>query len=155
MAEDDRTHDLLIEREFAMPAEALFELWTDPQHRLQWWGPKNFTCTEYEADLRPGGAWRATIENPDWGTSAMNGVFREIVPGKRLVFTFVWDDGRDRPGVETLVTVTFSPTAGGTRQSFHQAPFMNEEGRDSHVEGWEECFDRQADYAAQAAETAR
>jgi uncharacterized protein YndB with AHSA1/START domain len=147
---EPQTHELLIERDFPMNPRDLFELWADPDHRIRWWGPKNFTCTEYEADFRAGGAWRATIVSEQWGESGMSGVFREIVPGERLVFTFAWDDGRDQPGLETLVTVTLTASDSGTRQSFHQTPFLTAESRDSHVSGWNECFDREVDYSARS-----
>ncbi len=80
----------------------------------------------------------------------MHGSFTEIVPGKRLIFTFVWDDGRDQPGVETVVTVTFTRTASGTLQRFHQTPFLHEDARDNHIEGWGECFDKEVHYAEEA-----
>ena len=77
----------------------------------------------------------------------MGVVYREIVPNERLVFTFAWEDGRDQPGVQTLVTVTFAERDGKTTQTFHQRPFVHEASRDSHIGGWNECFDRQQRYA--------
>ena len=147
MTEPDRERpELHIERDFPIAPEELFRIWADPGRIRQWWGPRNFSCTEFEADFRVGGVWRAIIVNPDWGESGMHGAYREIVPGERLVFTFTWAESDDQPALETLVTVMFTPIAEGCRQSFHQAPFADEESRDSHVEGWNECFDKENDY---------
>lgn len=77
----------------------------------------------------------------------MSGVYREIVPGRRLVFTFAWDEGP-----ETLVTIDFKALDGGrTRQTFHQTPFETVETRDSHVGGWASAFDCEAGYLEQIA----
>lgn len=71
---------------------------------------------------------------------------REIEPDKRIVLTFAWEGGRDQPGVDTLVTVTFTEKDGRTIQSFHQAPFIHIEGRDSHIQGWNSAFDKEQAY---------
>ena len=110
-------------------------------------GAEDFTCTALDVDFRPGGAWRACIVSEAYGESWMGGHIREIERNRRIVLTFAWEDGRDQPGVETLVTVTFAEKDGRTVQTFHQAPFLNVETRDSHVSGWNECFDREQAYA--------
>lgn len=144
-------HELLITRTFNAPVSLVFRIWEQREHRIRWWGPKNFTCTSFDQDFRPGGAWRACIVSDAYGESWMSGVFREIERDKRIVFTFAWEDGRDQPGIETIVTVTFTEQDGKTVQGFHQAPFLNIEGRDSHVVGWNECFDREQVYAESTA----
>ena len=45
-------------RVFDAPRERVFRAWTDPEHLKQWWGPKGFTNTFHEFDMRPGGHWR-------------------------------------------------------------------------------------------------
>jgi uncharacterized protein YndB with AHSA1/START domain len=125
----------------------VFRIWEERDRRIRWWGPKDFICTHLEQDFGPGGGWRACIVAEKWGESWMRGEFREIERDKRIVFIFAWEDGPDQPGVQTLVTVTFDEEDGRTVQTFHQAPFLNVEARDSHVEGWNECFDREAAYA--------
>jgi uncharacterized protein YndB with AHSA1/START domain len=139
--------ELLIIRTFDAPVSLVFRIWAERDHMKRWLGPKNFTCTSLDLDFRPGGAWRACIESDAYGPSWMGGRFREIEKDRRIVYTFAWEDGRDQPGIETLVTVTFAEQDGKTVQSFHQAPFLHVEGRDSHVAGWNECFDREQAYA--------
>ena len=140
-------HALSITRTFDAPVSLVFQIWREREHMQQWLGPSGFRCTSLSLDFRPGGSWRGCIESEQYGASWMGGVYREIVPNERLVFTFAWEDGRDQPGLETLVTVTFVEREGKTTQTFHQAPFLHEEARDSHIGGWNECFDRQARYA--------
>ena len=141
------THELLITRIFDAPAALVFRIWEQPEHMMRWLGPKDFACTSLKLDFRPGGAWRACIESEATGRSWMGGQYREIERDKRIVYTFAWEDGRDQPGVETLVTVTFTEQEGRTVQNFHQAPFLNLEARDSHIGGWNQCFDKEQAYA--------
>ena len=139
--------ELLITRTFDAPVSVVFGIWEQREHMIRWWGPKAFTCTSLDLDFRPGGRWRACIESEAHGQSWMGGQFREIEKDRRIVFTFAWEDGRDQPGVDTLVTVTFTEQHGKTVQSFHQAPFLHVEGRDSHIGGWNQCFDKERAYA--------
>ena len=52
-------------RVFDFPRELVFNAWTDPEHLVHWWGPKGFTNTFHEFDLRPGGIWRFVMHGPD------------------------------------------------------------------------------------------
>jgi uncharacterized protein YndB with AHSA1/START domain len=143
--------ELLITRVFDAPVAVVFGIWTDREHMIRWLGPKDFTCTHVDLDFRPGGTWRACIVSDAYGESWMGGQIREIEKNRRIVMTFAWEDGRDQPGVDTLITVTFTERDGKTVQTFHQAPFLNVEARDSHVSGWNECFDREQLYAERLA----
>ena len=135
-----------IARSFAAPAALVFRLWEDRDHRMRWWGPKDFTCVALESDFRPGGKWQACVRDAQGQDHWMGGVYRDIARNTRIVFTFAWRDGRDQPGVDTLVTVTFSEADGRTLQRFHQAPFVHEQGRDDHIRGWNQLFDKQEAY---------
>ena len=139
-------HELLIHRTFDAPLPLVFQIWETREHLMQWWGPKDFTCTHVDLDFRPGGSYRICIVSAEHGESWMGGRFIEIVKNHRIVMTFAWEDGPDQPGVETLVNVTFSEEGGKTVQRFHQAPFLQEESRDSHISGWTECFDKEQRY---------
>ena len=137
--------ELFIVRAVDAPLPLVFRMWEDIHHRVRWWGPKDFKCTHFEQEFRPGGAWRACITSDEYGDSWHGGVFREIERDKRLVFTFAWDSG-PAGGVETVVTVTFAEMQGVTIQTFHQTPFSSVERRDSHVVGWSTLLDNQQAY---------
>jgi len=139
-------NELLIVRTFDAPPSLVFALWSRPEHLRRWMGPKDFTCPEASIDFRVGGAYRAMIRSAGRGENWFGGVYREIVPNRRLVFTFTWDNDGPSSGIETLVTITFEERDGRTVQTFHQAPFRDVARRDSHVGGWSGTFDKQAAY---------
>jgi uncharacterized protein YndB with AHSA1/START domain len=150
-----RDDELLIERIFDAPVALVFRVWSDRDHMLGWLGPADFTCTHLDYDFRIGGKWRACIVSQTYGENWMGGEFKEIETNRRILYTFKWDSGEDEEdGIETLITVTFAEQDGKTVQSFHQTPFSSVESRDSHVEGWNESFDREQEYIATIKETA-
>jgi uncharacterized protein YndB with AHSA1/START domain len=140
--------ELVITRVLDAPRSLVFKVWTQPEHVVRWLGPKGFSAPSCEMDLRPGGAWRACIRSAEGIDHRMQGVYREVAPPERLVFTFAWENEEGEPGHETLVTVTFAEQDGKTLLTFHQAVFESVESRDSHHGGWSECFDHLEDYLA-------
>ena len=134
--------ELVITRTFDAPRGLVFAAWTDPNHAREWWGPVNYPARYVEIDARPGGAWRMCLRSTEGKPELwQGGVFREVVPPERLVFTFAWDEEGER-GLETLITVTFAEDGGKTRMTFRQAPFQSVEERDGHSWGWNSTFDR-------------
>ena len=125
-------------------------VWMKPSQPC-WIGPRDFTCPEAKIDFRVGGSYRAMIKSAQYGENWFSGVYREIVPDKRLIFTFAWENEGPAARAETLVTITFEERNGKTLQTFHQQPFATVERRDSHVGGWNAAFDKQETYAAKIA----
>lgn len=140
---------LSMTREFSAPRRLVYEAWTQPDHLRHWWGPRGFTTLSCEMDLRPGGRWRVRSRSPEGTEVAEVGVFREIAPPQRLVFTHAWEDVQGDPGHETLVTVTFTEQAGKTRIDFRQAEFDSIESRDAHEGGWSSAFELLVEYLAE------
>lgn len=145
--------ELFITRVFDAPLALVFRIWEDRDHMIRWLGPEGFSCTHLDLDFRPGGAWRACIVSDAYGENWMGGRFREIERNRRIVYTFTWESGRNEPGLDTIVTVTFEERDGKTVQNFHQAPFRSVEERDSHVGGWSSTFDRERVYAERLAKS--
>jgi uncharacterized protein YndB with AHSA1/START domain len=144
-------NELLIVRTFNAPPSVVFAMWSRAEHMKRWMGPKGFTCPEMSIDLRVGGRYHGMIKSADHGENWFGGVYREIVPDKRLVFTFTWENDGPSAGLETVVTINFEERDGKTIQTFHQQPFRAVERRDGHVDGWSEAFDKQAAYAEKIA----
>jgi uncharacterized protein YndB with AHSA1/START domain len=142
--------DLVITRVFAAPRDLVFRAWTEPDCAARWWGPQGFTTLSCEMDVRPCGAYRRCMRSPEGAVYCTRGVYRQIVPPERLVFTYAWEDAEGRPGHETLVTVTFAEHDGKTKLTLHQAMFDTVESRDAHQGGWTSCFERFAEYLAAA-----
>jgi uncharacterized protein YndB with AHSA1/START domain len=141
---------LTITRVFDAPREVVWKAWTDPRHLMSWWGPRAHPAETVEADVRVGGRWRHCLRAVEDGSELRHGgVFREVVPPERLVFTFAWEQEGER-GNENVVTITFSEQGGKTLMDFHQTPFWSTEERDGHQGGWGSAFDRLDDLLALA-----
>jgi uncharacterized protein YndB with AHSA1/START domain len=139
---------LVITRVFDAPPSQLFEVWSKPEHIARWWGPRGFSVPHHEIDVRPGGAYRLCMRSPEGSDHWLRGVYREIAPPKRLVFTYAWENEKGEPRHETLVTLTFEPQGGKTKLTLHQAVFETVTARDAHQGGWTSNFDRLAEYVA-------
>ena len=147
-AKPSAENELVITRVFDAPRELVFKAWTDPRHIGKWFGPKHHPSVNMSIDVRPGGAWRGRLRPVAGGPDlALGGVYREIVPPERLVFTFAWDEEGER-GLETVVTITFEDQGGKTRMTLRQVPFQSTGERDGHNEGWSSCFDRLDEFLA-------
>ena len=141
----DAERELIIRRTFDAPRELVFRAWTEPQMLAQWSCPRGFTFTENSGELRVGGVFSARMRSPQGTEHRLRGVYREIIPPARLVFTHCWVDERGLPGPETLVTVTLTEHDGRTEMMFHQGLFASVEARDGHEQGWASCFERLAE----------
>ncbi len=134
--------ELVIMRVFNAPRDIVWKAWTDPKYAVHWWGPKDYPATHLEMDVRPGGVWCGKLRSiADGRELTHRGVFREVTPQERLVFTFAWDEEGER-GLETLVTITFADQGNKTLMTFRQIPFQSEAEREGHRGGWTSAFDR-------------
>jgi uncharacterized protein YndB with AHSA1/START domain len=105
--------EIRLTRLFDAPRHLVFEAMTTPEHVTRWWGRlgEGYSVPVCEIDLRPGGAWRFVNRHPN-GEAAFYGVYREITPPERLVFTEIFEAF---PDTESLVTAVFSEEGGKTR----------------------------------------
>lgn len=133
--------ELVITRVFQSPRVLVWQAWTQAEHLMRWSCPKDFTMLFCEGDLRVGGAWRAGMRAPDGHEYVMGGVYREIAPPERLVFTHGWEEDELHDGHETLVTVVLEDENDGTKMTFTQSHLATASSRDGHAEGWSGAFD--------------
>jgi uncharacterized protein YndB with AHSA1/START domain len=96
---------------FEASPQLVFKVFTDPTLIPAWWGPIYLTTHVEKMDLRPAGGWRFIQHDQNGNEFAFHGVYREIVPPERLVFTFELEGA---PGYGFLETITFAPQAGKT-----------------------------------------
>jgi uncharacterized protein YndB with AHSA1/START domain len=136
----DDARVLHLSRNFAAPRDRVFRAFTVPKQLVKWWGPKGFTVPACTMDVRPGGAWRTVMRSPEGTDHIVSGIYREITPPARMVFTWAWEQDGAR-GHETLVTIEFSETPGGTRLELTHEVFETEDGRTRHRDGWSSCLD--------------
>ena len=79
---------IVMKRKFTAPRTLVFEAWTKPEHVTRWWDPTGAPLAACEIDLRPNGIFRWVHRAPGGGEGyAFTGIYREIEPPERLVFT--------------------------------------------------------------------
>ena len=136
----ETTMTLIIKRTFQAPREKVFAAWTQAEALKQWWGTEGHTVPSVEMDLAVGGKYRVEMRTDEGESFYLNGEFIEISPPERLVFTFRWERGEwDYP--ETLVSIDFTGEGDATAVVLTHEGFPDENMRDEHHGGWNECLE--------------
>ncbi|MFY9314691.1 MAG: SRPBCC domain-containing protein [Burkholderiales bacterium] len=136
---------LVLHRRFAVAPEKVWRAWTDPQAIAKWWGPGGQDPVSLaELDLRVGGRFRIVFGGPKGTEHECAGIYKEVVPNRRLVFTWCWPN--TTPERVSQVTILFRAEAGGTDMEFRHEQFFDEAARDGHRRGWTETFAKLDDY---------
>ena len=130
-----------VSRVIKADPEAVFRAWTEPDQLKQWSCPEGASVTEAEIDLAVGGKFKIKMENAEGKVHTAFGVYREIEPPHRLVYTWDWQEEEFRVG-ETLVTVEFNDLGGSTEVVLTHDLFPNTDAKTSHEEGWASCLNR-------------
>jgi uncharacterized protein YndB with AHSA1/START domain len=102
---------ILVTREFDAPADLLYEAWTTPELIKRWWSGERGVVTIAEVDLRVGGTWRHVMLANGGFEVAFHGEYRELVPGRKIVSTEVFEGA---PDAEALTTMDFVEHEGRT-----------------------------------------
>jgi uncharacterized protein YndB with AHSA1/START domain len=140
--------EMIVSRVLNAPRELVFDVWTDPAHLGEWWGPAGFATTTHRMDLRPGGEWIHVMHGPDGIDYPNHTVFIEVNRPSRLVYTNRGGDAATDPA-SYEATVTFDEQGGRTRVTMRarfdsaaeKARIMREYGA---YEGAHQMFDRLA-----------
>lgn len=126
MADDPNGDDVELEIWIAAPPEAVFPFLTDPARLLRWMG----TAASIEA--APGGLFRVDLN----GRDVARGAYLEVVPPRRVVFTWGWEGGAHGvPPGATTVEIDLEPRSGGTALRLRHKGLRGE-NRDRHAQGW-------------------
>ena len=144
--------ELLLTRVIDASRERVSRVWTT---RLpEWWGPHGMTIPVCEMDLRPGGSFRTVMRAPDGTEYPTQGVFLEVVPNERIVFTDAFGAGWE-PAPDILFTAitTFEALPGGKTKYTARALHWTVTNREKHEQmgfhqGWGESLDRLVAVAA-------
>jgi uncharacterized protein YndB with AHSA1/START domain len=147
---------VVIERTFEANVELIWQLWTDPEHFKNWYGPKGFTVPVAKLDLRVGGKRLICMASPDGKMKMWTvGEYKEIIPNERLVYTESPSDEMgnlvspsavgmpDGYPATTEVIVSLKDLGGRTRMVMTHAGVPAASGAGG---GWEQAFDKLADY---------
>jgi uncharacterized protein YndB with AHSA1/START domain len=106
--------EIVLTRVFDAPRDLVFEAWTNPEHVRHWWGLRSSNIVVCEADVRPGGTWRYVTRESEGQEVPFTGVYREITPPERLVYTEMYDVEPFNSGDPAVNTVTFTEEGGRT-----------------------------------------
>jgi uncharacterized protein YndB with AHSA1/START domain len=147
------SNDILINKVFNLPLNAVWLAWTEPEHLKKWWGPKGFTCPSSQIEAKVGGKYLNCMRGPDGKEYWSTGEVKEFIPERKLVITdsFSDENGNIRtasdygmPGnwpKELLITVYFEEADGATKMKLrHQG--VPGEVREDCIKSWNESFDK-------------
>lgn len=149
--------EIVISRVLHAPRELVWEAWTNPEHVVNWWGPRGFTNTTKRHEFRVGGYWEHMMHGPDGTDYPNKAKFLEIVPLERI--TYLLGGGSDleadeRRGATFRATWTFEAVAPDRTLLTGRMVFPSKEARDrvvrdyGAVEGGKQTLERAAEYTA-------
>jgi uncharacterized protein YndB with AHSA1/START domain len=148
---DDR--ELVLTRLIDVPRHQLFRCWTEPALIVQWFTPPPWKTIRAEMNVRPGGASCITMQGPDGTEVPHLGVYLEVVPDQRLVFTDAYTSAW-QPSAKPFFTcvLTFEDEAGQTRYTARARHWSAEDcaahDKMGFHEGWGVATDQRAALAA-------
>jgi uncharacterized protein YndB with AHSA1/START domain len=144
--------EIRLTRVFSAPRHLVFDALTKPEHITRWWGclGEGYSVPHCEVDLRPGGAWRFVNRTPKGELVAFYGVFRDITPPERMVYTEIYEPF---PDAESVVTAVLTDENGKTRLTL-TARYPSPEVRDTVIDSGMEAgaaisYDRLEEVASQ------
>jgi uncharacterized protein YndB with AHSA1/START domain len=128
---------LKLSRLVKAPRERVFAAWTNPKEIVKWMGCEPGQCLSAKIDLRVGGEYQLRMKSMDSGEITVHGVYREIKPPARVVFTWTGTNcTAAMEGMSTVVTVDLVEKANGTEVQLTHTGFPTEDVRDRHNYGW-------------------
>jgi len=130
---------LTIKRRFKAPPAKVFSAWTDPEKIKRWFGPGQVQCTQAEFEPRVGGKFTFVAASPGGETHRVDGVVREFIENRKVVYTWAWYSMPER---ESLVTAEFKADGDGTLMTLTHEQFFDEDACDRHNSGWNGALDK-------------
>jgi len=141
--------ELVLTRSINAPREKVFRAWTAPDLLKQWFAPLPYTTPAAQMDVRPGGSSRIVMRAPDGTEMPNRGVYLEVVPNERLVFTDAYTKAWE-PSEKPFMTVilTFEDDGGQTKYTARVWHWTVAD-RETHEkmgfhQGWGICADQLA-----------
>ena len=131
---------LTVKRRLNAPPAKVYAAWTDPEKIARWFAPANAKTGSVQADIdaRIGGRFRISFSTDD-EYYEVGGVYREVAPNQRLVFSWAWHSTPER---ESQVTVSLQPDGNGTLLALQHEQLFDQAARDGHERGWLGALDK-------------
>jgi uncharacterized protein YndB with AHSA1/START domain len=133
---------LTLKRRFKAPPAKVFAAFTDPEKVKHWMGPGEMKAVLAKGDMRVGGHYRWVMQAPTGQSHDVGGVYREIVPNEKLVFTWAWKAEPPDTPHESLVTVLFKADGDGTLLTLIHESLFDDDSRNGHEQGWIGALDK-------------
>jgi uncharacterized protein YndB with AHSA1/START domain len=129
---------LRVERTFEAPIEEVFDAWTNPEVLRRWWkADPAWTTPVAEVDLRPGGSYRISMDDPARAVRhTVSGQYREVTRPERLVYSWQWEQEDGTPGHASVVTVGFHAQGERTRVVLEHSDLESAPSAEQHAHGW-------------------
>lgn len=135
----DRAPNVTIVRRIKAPPSEVYAALTEPEHIMRWWCPDAGSTLSAEVDVQAGGRFSIVFRMLNGDEHNPTGVYQEVVPEKKIAFTWEWPG---KPEWESLVTFLLEPFDGGTELTLIHEQLPNEEARNSHEVGWSGLLDQ-------------
>jgi uncharacterized protein YndB with AHSA1/START domain len=131
-----QSETLVLTRFYAVAPEKVWRAWTEPDALRIWFGQAGAANWKAELDVRVGGRYQLVMREPGGAYYTVRGIYREVAPHRRLVFT--WEQRDALFEGESLVTVGLNPLSNGTELRFELAPVFDPRAPDA----WRDDFKR-------------
>ena len=138
---------LTLVREFDAPTEAVWDAWTKPEALKRWFGPDAGEVSLAQTDVRVGGRFHVVFKTLDGEQHDVSGMYREVVPQRKLAFTWAWITTPERI---SQVTLSFRSVGQRTELTLLHEEFFDTAARDGHERGWTGSMEKLARFLAQA-----
>jgi uncharacterized protein YndB with AHSA1/START domain len=152
------SRDLTLTRILPVPANKLYRAWTEPAILVQWFTPKPWATVAAELDVRPGGRSFITMRSPEGQDFPNSGVYLEVVPDRKLVFTDAYTTAWE-PAEKPFFTgiITFEDLGDGTTRYTAVARHWTVEDCQKHADmgfhdGWNLATDQLLEAASRLAD---
>jgi len=133
-------HTLTITRILAASRQVVFDAWTNAESVRQWMCPEAGSVALAELDVRVGGTFR--IDMLVHGARTVHtGVYREIRPPEKLVFTW---KSQSTQQIATLVTVELRARGDQTELTLTQTRLPDDGAVQMHTRGWTQIMEHLA-----------
>jgi uncharacterized protein YndB with AHSA1/START domain len=137
-----------LQRRYDAPPAKVYAAWTHAEMIVGWFGPSDAEqgSVKAEMDVRPSGRFTISFTHGSGEHSRVSGIYKEVVPNEKLVFSWAWHTTPER---ESQVTVITKAEGKGTLLTLKHEQFFDEAARDGHKRGWTGTLEKLAAYLDQ------
>lgn len=138
------SRELMLTRLIDATPDKVYRAWTEPALLVQWFAPRPWSVASAHTDVRPGGSSVIVMRGPDGNEFANKGVYLEVIPNQKLVFTDAYVEAWV-PSEKPFMTVELSfENEGGKTRYTARVKHWTVAVREAHEKmgfhsGWGQC----------------